>query len=66
MRIAYVVATNARCGECAEPTANVLAVCPDEATAQQYVETSRLECYFVPVPLMESSEPKMRGGDAPC
>lgn len=64
MRIAYVVATNARCGEYAEPTANVLAVCPDEATAQQYVETSCLECYFVPAPLMESSEPKMRGGDA--
>ena len=63
MRIVYVIMTNRVLDMRGEDRQRVLAVCPDEDTASQYVDESDLDCMVVCAPLMETSRPTMRGGE---
>lgn len=58
MRIAYVIVSDDMIdGVCKK----ILAVCSDKTTADQYVEVSDIDCSAIAAPMIESSEPTMRG-----
>lgn len=55
MKVAYVVVVTDAYDTCGNPVNRILAVCPDEETAQQYQEISLFETVNVAAPMMESS-----------
>lgn len=63
MKTSYVVMTDCDYDTDGVSRHRILAVCPDEGTAQEYQELCEFDSVIVKAPLMDSSRPVMRGGE---